>query len=33
MNLDLENMRITEVTEQVDRHSRVLARKEELAGN
>ncbi|ORY08202.1 39S ribosomal protein L53/MRP-L53-domain-containing protein [Clohesyomyces aquaticus] len=33
MNLDLEKMRITEVTEQVDRHSRQLARKEELLGN
>ncbi|KAF2627753.1 hypothetical protein BU25DRAFT_392037 [Macroventuria anomochaeta] len=33
MNLDLSNMRITEVMEQVDRHSRMLARKEELSGN
>lgn len=33
MNLDLSNMRITEVMEQVDRHSRMLARKEELTGN
>lgn len=33
MNLDLSNMRITEVMEEVDRHSRTLARKEELSGN
>lgn len=33
MNLNLSNMRITEVMEQVDRHSRMLARKEELNGN
>jgi hypothetical protein len=33
MNLDLSNMRITEAMEQVDRHSRQLARKEELTGN
>lgn len=33
MNLDLSNMRITQVVEEVDRHSRSLARKEELAGN
>lgn len=33
LNLNLDNMRITEVMEQVDRHSRQLARKEELSGN
>ena len=33
MNLDMSNMRITEVMEQVDRQSRMLARKEELTGN
>tara|TARA_R110002003_G_scaffold59_14_gene5322 strand:+ start:662 stop:880 length:219 start_codon:yes stop_codon:yes gene_type:complete len=33
MNLDLSKMRITEVMEEVDRHSRQLARKEELLGN
>lgn len=33
MNLDLSNMRITQVVEEVDRHSRTLARKEELLGN
>jgi large subunit ribosomal protein L53 len=33
MDLDLENMRLPEVMEQVDRHSRILARKEELLGN
>ncbi|KAF2253488.1 hypothetical protein BU26DRAFT_420131 [Trematosphaeria pertusa] len=33
MNLDLDKMRITEVMEEVDRHSRLLARKEELTGN
>ncbi|KAF1975866.1 hypothetical protein BU23DRAFT_529821 [Bimuria novae-zelandiae CBS 107.79] len=33
MKLELEKMRITEVMEEVDRHSRVLARKEELTGN
>jgi len=33
MNLDLSKMRITEVMEEVDRHSRTLARKEELTGN
>ncbi|OSS49766.1 hypothetical protein B5807_06021 [Epicoccum nigrum] len=33
MKLNLSNMRITEVMEQVDRHSRMLARKEELTGN
>jgi len=33
MNLDLSNMRITQVVEEVDRHSRSLARKDELAGN
>ncbi|KAH7076836.1 39S ribosomal protein L53/MRP-L53-domain-containing protein [Paraphoma chrysanthemicola] len=33
MTLDLSKMRITEVMEEVDRHSRGLARKEELLGN
>ena len=33
MKLNLSNMRITEVMEQVDRHSRMLARKEELTGH
>ncbi|KAF2118550.1 39S ribosomal protein L53/MRP-L53-domain-containing protein [Lophiotrema nucula] len=33
MHLDLDKMRITEVTEELDRHSRTLARKEELTGN
>jgi large subunit ribosomal protein L53 len=33
MQLDLDKMRITDVMEQVDRHSRQLARKEELSGN
>jgi large subunit ribosomal protein L53 len=33
MKLDLSNMRITQVVEEVDRHSRGLARKEELTGN
>lgn len=33
MTLELEKMRITDVMEEVDRHSRQLARKEELAGN
>jgi large subunit ribosomal protein L53 len=33
MTLDLSTMRITQVVEEVDRHSRSLARKEELTGN
>lgn len=33
LRLELEKMRITEVMEEVDRHSRQLARKEELTGN
>ncbi|KAF2682779.1 hypothetical protein K458DRAFT_341628 [Lentithecium fluviatile CBS 122367] len=33
LNLELDKMRITEVMEEVDRHSRILARKEELTGN
>ncbi|KAJ4287986.1 39S ribosomal protein L44, mitochondrial [Kalmusia sp. IMI 367209] len=33
INLELDKMRITEVMEEVDRHSRLLARKEELTGN
>jgi len=32
LTLDLKKMRITDVTEEVDRHSRILARKEELDG-
>jgi large subunit ribosomal protein L53 len=32
LTLDLEKMRITDVTEEVNRHSRILARKEELDG-
>jgi len=32
LSLDLEKMRIPEVMEEVDRHSRILARKEELNG-
>lgn len=32
MQLDLENMKLKEIQEEVDRHSRVLGRKEELAG-
>jgi hypothetical protein len=33
MQLDLDKMRITQVVEELDRHSRQLARKEELTGN
>jgi large subunit ribosomal protein L53 len=33
MRLDLDKMRITQVVEELDRHSRQLARKEELTGN
>jgi large subunit ribosomal protein L53 len=33
MTLDLSKMRITDVTEEINRHSRQLARKEELNGN
>ncbi|KAF2634171.1 hypothetical protein P280DRAFT_318401 [Massarina eburnea CBS 473.64] len=33
MNLEISKMRITDIMEEVDRHSRQLARKEELAGN
>ncbi|CBX95429.1 hypothetical protein LEMA_P025810.1 [Plenodomus lingam JN3] len=33
MNLQLDTMRIPQVVEEVDRHSRSLARKEELNGN
>jgi large subunit ribosomal protein L53 len=33
LNLQPDKMRITEIMEEVDRHSRVLARKEELTGN
>ena len=32
MQLDLEKMKIKEIQEAVDRHSRVLQRQEELAG-
>lgn len=32
MQLDLENMKIKDIQEQVDRHSRILRRQEELAG-
>ncbi|KAK5172124.1 39S ribosomal protein L44, mitochondrial [Saxophila tyrrhenica] len=32
MSLDLEKMKIKEIQVEVDRHSRVLRRKEELAG-
>ncbi|KAM0712468.1 hypothetical protein Q7P37_011564 [Cladosporium fusiforme] len=32
MNLDLEKMKIKEIQAEVDRHSRQLARKEELDG-
>ena len=30
--LDLEKLKIREIQEEVDRHSRILRRKEELAG-
>ncbi|KAJ4345248.1 39S ribosomal protein L44, mitochondrial [Didymosphaeria variabile] len=33
LKLELDKMRIPEVMEEVDRHSRILARKEELTGN
>ena len=33
LKLDIDKMRIPEVMEQVDRHSRILARQEELSGN
>ncbi|KAJ9625054.1 39S ribosomal protein L44, mitochondrial [Taxawa tesnikishii (nom. ined.)] len=32
MNLDLEKLKIKDVMEEVDRHSRMLSRQEELAG-
>ncbi|GME22437.1 Ribosomal protein L53 mitochondrial [Neofusicoccum parvum] len=32
MNLDLEKLKIREIEEEVNRHSRLLARQEELAG-
>ena len=32
MQLDLEKMKIKDIQEEVDRHSRVLRRQEELAG-
>jgi len=32
MAIDLETMKIKDVMEQVDRHSRMLARKEDLNG-
>jgi hypothetical protein len=31
MKMDLEHMKIADVVEQVDRHSRILARKESIA--
>ncbi|KAL2357688.1 hypothetical protein BJ546DRAFT_322817 [Cryomyces antarcticus] len=33
MSLDLEKLKIKDVQEEVDRHSRLLARQEELTGN
>lgn len=33
MNLDLEKMKIKEIEIEVDRHSRMLRRAEDLAGN
>jgi large subunit ribosomal protein L53 len=32
MKMDLEKMKIGDVLERVERHSRMLARKEDLAG-
>jgi large subunit ribosomal protein L53 len=32
MKMDLDKMKIEDVLEQVERHSRMLARKEDLAG-
>ncbi len=32
MSLDIEKMKIKDIQVEVDRHSRVLRRKEELAG-
>jgi len=32
MNLDLETLKIKDIMIEVDRHSRMLGRKEELAG-
>ncbi|KAF2675459.1 hypothetical protein BT63DRAFT_420648 [Microthyrium microscopicum] len=32
MKFDLKELRINDIVEQVDRHSRLLARKEDLAG-
>jgi len=32
MKLDIETLKIKEVMEEVDRHSRILGRKEELNG-
>jgi large subunit ribosomal protein L53 len=32
MNLDLETLKIKDIMTEVDRHSRMLGRKEELAG-
>jgi hypothetical protein len=32
MNLDLETLKIKDIMVEVDRHSRMLGRKEELAG-
>lgn len=33
MKLDLEKFKIKDIQEEVDRHSRVLKRQEELTGN
>lgn len=33
MNLDTEKLKIKEIMDEVDRHSRVLNRQEELSGN
>jgi len=32
MKLNLKDMKINEIVDQVDRHSRMLARQEDLAG-
>lgn len=32
MSLDLDKLRLKDIEEQVDRHSRILRRQEELAG-
>lgn len=33
LDMDLEKLKIKDVMEEVDRHSRLLARQEELTGN